>query len=246
VTAAAAAGGDAMDELAETARAAYRALVWEDPDFEAVFAVATPIEQIAGLRLGSRPAARGRLAAGSGEPPALATLRAIPWVFAWTQVRANIPAWYGLGTALEAYEGRHGAAGMARLRELYARWPFLRVLLQNAEVGLARTDMRIVARYLALAGEAGNRLAGTLTAEHGRAVGSLLRITGRAALLDGLPALQRSIELRGPYLDPLSELQVQALGRLVASGGSDEERAALEGLVGLTISGIAAGVQGTG
>jgi phosphoenolpyruvate carboxylase len=246
VAVAAAEGGDAMDELAATARAAYRALVWEDPGFEAVFAAATPIEQIAGLRLGSRPAARGPGGVETGEPPSLATLRAIPWVFAWTQVRANIPAWYGLGTALEAYEGRHGAAGTARLRGLYARWPFFRVLLQNAEVGLARTDMRIVARYLGLAGAAGERLAGTLAAEHGRAVGSLLRISGRAALLDGLPALQRSIELRGPYLDPLSELQVQALRRVVDGGGSDEERAALGGLVGLTISGIAAGVQGTG
>jgi phosphoenolpyruvate carboxylase len=246
VATAAAEGGDAMDELAESARAAYRALVWDDPGFEAVFAAATPIEQIAGLRLGSRPAARGRAAAGGGRPPSLATLRAIPWVFAWTQVRANIPAWYGLGTALEAYEGRHAAAGLARLRDLYARWPFFRVLLENAEVGLARTDARIVARYLALAGDAGRGLAAALGAERDRTVRALLRITGRAALLDGLPTLQRSIELRGPYLDPLNELQVQALGRLRRGETADGDRAALEGLVGLTISGIAAGVQGTG
>jgi len=246
VAAAAAEGGDAMDELAETARAAYRALVWDAPGFEAVFAAATPIEQIAGLRLGSRPAARGRAGAGGSELPTLATLRAIPWVFAWTQVRANIPAWYGLGTALEAYEGRHGAAGMARLRDLYARWPFFRVLLENAEVGLARTDARIAGRYLALAGDAGGELAAALGAERDRTVRALLRITGRAALLDGLPALQRSIELRGPYLDPLNELQVQALGRLRRGEAGDRDRAALEALVGLTISGIAAGVQGTG
>jgi len=246
VSSAAREGGDAMEELAAAARAAYRTLVWDDPGFEAVFAAATPIEQIAGLRLGSRPAARGLAGDGDGELPSLATLRAIPWVFAWTQVRANVPAWYGLGTALEAYEGRHGAAGMARLRELYARWPFFRVLLQNAEVGLARTDVRIVARHLALAGAAGSRLGAALGAEHDRTVGALLRITGRAALLDGLPALQRSIELRAPYLDPLSEVQVQALARLGRGTASDEERAALRALVGLTISGIAAGVQGTG
>ncbi len=246
VAAAAREGGDAMEELAAAAREAYRALVWEDPGFEAVFAAVTPIEQIAGLRLGSRPAVRGRADVGGGEAPSLATLRAIPWVFAWTQVRANVPAWYGLGTALEAYEARHGAAGMTRLRELYARWPFFRVLLQNAEVGLARTDTRVFGRYLALAGAAANPLAAALGAEHDRTVRALLRITGRAALLDGLPALQRSIELRAPYLDPLSELQVQALARLGRETASDEERAALQALVGLTISGIAAGVQGTG
>ena len=244
VALAAAEGGDAMDELAATARDAYRTLVWDDPAFEAVFAAATPIEQIAGLRLGSRPAARGRAVAGA--PPALAALRAIPWVFAWTQVRANVPAWYGLGSALDAYAARHGAPGTARLQRLHVEWPFFRDLLQNAEVALARTDPRVFARHLALAGPAGERLAATLADEHARSVRALLSVTGRAALLDGVPALQRSLALRAPYLDPLSELQVQALGRLRAGVASEAEQAALEGLVGLTISGIAAGVQGTG
>ncbi len=238
-------GADLMDELAADARDAYRSLVRDDPDLEAVFVAATPIEQITGLRLGSRPASRGN--AGSTEAvPALASLRAIPWVFAWTQIRANVPAWYGLGTAVDACERRHGAAGLTRLQRLYGTWPFLRLLVQNAEVALARTDPRITARHLGLAGAAGARLAATIAAEHARSVRAVLVITGHAALLDGLPVLQRSIELRAPYLDPLGDLQVEALARLRRLPRDMPARADLERLVGVTISGIAAGVQGTG
>jgi phosphoenolpyruvate carboxylase len=249
VAAAAGEGGDAMDELADSARAAYRALVWDDPGLEAAFVAATPIEQIAGLRLGSRPAARGAAGRSDGDAaaaPSLATLRAIPWVFAWTQVRANVPAWYGFGTAVEAYERRHGAPGMARLQHLNATWPFFRLLVQNAEVALARSDPAIAARHLGLAGAAGARLAARIAEEHARSVRAVLTVSGRAALLDGVPALQRSLELRTPYLDPLSELQVQALTRLRRAAPDAPERAELERLVELTINGIAAGVQGTG
>ena len=242
----AAEGADAMDELAAAARDAYRALVWEDPDLEAAFMAATPIEQITGLRLGSRPAARGGAGTSPAMVPSLASLRAIPWVFAWTQVRANVPAWYGLGTAVEGYVARHGAVGAARLARLHAGWPFFRVLLDNAEVALARTDPRIAARHLAIAGPSGVRLGATIADEHARSVRAVLSVTGRAALLDGVPALQRSIELRTPYLDPLSELQIQAARRLRTTPAGSDERAALQRLVGLTISGIAAGVQGTG
>jgi phosphoenolpyruvate carboxylase len=246
VAAAAAEGADAMDELADAARRAYRALVWEDPGLEEAFLAATPIERIAGLRLGSRPAVRGGAEAPTAPRPSLASLRAIPWVFAWTQVRANLPAWYGLGTAVEAYVDRHGTPGLDRLGRLHATWPFFRVLLENAEVALARTDPTIAARHLDLAGATGARIAGILTEEHARSVGAVLAITGRAALLDGVPALQRSLELRTPYLDPLSELQIQAALRLRDLPPGSGERIALERLVGLTISGIAAGVQGTG
>jgi len=240
-------GAAAMEELAATARASYRALVWDDPSFEEVFTAATAIAQISGLHLGSRPAARGRAEAADEVAPApsIESLRAIPWVFAWTQIRANVPAWYGLGSAVAAYRRRHGAAGEAGLIRLRERWPFFRVLLQNAEVALARTDRRIYRRHLELAGPAGRRVADALDAELERTVAAVLRLGGRSALLEGVPAMRRSIELRAPYLDPLSELQVQALARLRA-GAAGDERAALDSLVGLTISGIAAGVQGTG
>jgi phosphoenolpyruvate carboxylase len=246
VAAAAREGADAMDELAAAARDAYRAFVWDDPDLEAAFVASTPIERIAGLRLGSRPAARGGPGAPGAAVPSLASLRAIPWVFAWTQVRANVPAWYGLGTAVDAYVARHGSSGLARLGRLYTRWPFFRVLLENAEVALARTDPAIAARHLALGGPAGMRIAATIADEHARSVRNVLAITRRAALLDGVPALQRSLQLRTPYLDPLSELQIQAALRLRQAAPGSDARDELERLVGLTISGIAAGVQGTG
>ena len=257
-----AAGGRAvMGELAAEARRAYRALVWATPAFERVFGAATPIAAISGLQLGSRPAVRGRgsagvaAAAGAGgapsvpvEPPgtSLASLRAIPWVFAWTQVRINLPGWFGLGSALAAFERSHGEVGMADLAALYRRWPFFRGLLQNAEVALARSDLAVGRRYAALAGPDGARLAERVEAEHAQTVRLLLRISGRAALLDGVPALQRSIAMRAPYLDPLNELQVLLLGRLGSVSQDDPSRVELEQLVGLTISGIAAGVQGTG
>ncbi len=255
---AAATGRAVMEELAAEAFHAYRALVWDDARFERVFGTSTPITEIAGLRLGSRPAARGQ---GSPAPAALPTgavpaseaprvslgsLRAIPWVFAWTQVRLNLPGWFGLGSALAAFERAHGEAGLAELSALYRRWPFFRGLLQNAEVALAGSDMAVGRRYAALAGAEGTRLADELAAEHGRAVRLVLRISGHAGLLDGSPAMQRSLALRAPYLDPLNELQVLLLGRLRGLPDGHPARAELERLVGLTISGIAAGLQGTG
>ena len=257
-------GRAVMDELAAEARRAYRALVWDEPAFERVFGQATPIAAISGLRLGSRPAARGPGLTGTAATPAaggapavlgeprgaslasLASLRAIPWVFAWTQVRLNLPGWFGLGSALAAFERTHGEAGMADLAAMHRRWPFFRGLLQNAEVALARSDLAVGRRYAALAGADGTRLAERVEAEHARTVRLLLRISGRAALLDGVPALQRSIALRAPYLDPLNELQVLLLGRLRGVPEGHPSRVELERLVALTISGIAAGVQGTG
>jgi phosphoenolpyruvate carboxylase len=254
-------GRAVMDELAAEARRAYRALVWDEPAFERVFGAATPIAAISGLRLGSRPAARGRGSTGmaattsAGRAPAvpgeaqgasLASLRAIPWVFAWTQVRLNLPGWFGLGSALAAFERTHGEAGVADLAALYRRWPFFRGLLQNAEVALARSDLAVGRRYAALAGADGAQFAKRVEAEHAQTVRLLLRISGRPALLDGVPALQRSIAMRAPYLDPLNELQILLLGRLRAVPQDDPSRVELERLVGLTISGIAAGVQGTG
>ncbi len=252
-SAATADGRAVMEELAVEARRAYRALVWDDPAFERVFGEATPIAAISGLRLGSRPAARALGPSGAGDPrgpgPAsasLASLRAIPWVFAWTQVRLNLPGWYGLGSALAAFEETHGESGLARLAALYRSWPFFRGLLQNAEVALARSDLAVGRRYAALAGADGDRLADHVDAEGDRTVRLLLRISGRSTLLEGVPALQRSIALRAPYLDPLNELQVLLLGRLRGTAEDDPSRPELERLVGLTISGIAAGVQGTG
>ena len=259
------AGSALLDELAATSRAAYRRLV-EAPGFVAFFRLATPIDEIASLRLGSRPAARGRAAVtpegdrprpsgpdgpGTGSDSAtgsesIADLRAIPWVFAWSQARIELPGWYGLGSALEAHAAAHGAAGIATLARLYGRWPFLASLLDNAELALARADLGVARQYAALAGDAGSWPWAAIEGEYARTVGWLARLTGRDVLLDREPELRRRMALRDPYVDSLSEMQVTLLARLRASDPADPERARLLRLVQLTVNGIAAGLQRTG
>jgi phosphoenolpyruvate carboxylase len=239
------AGGPLMAELAETARAAYRALVHEDPGFAAFFRDITPITELSDLRLGSRPAARGR-SGGDGAPP-IDALRAIPWTFAWSQSRINLPGWYGLGSALEAFRAAHGDDGLAEIGRLYRSWPFLASLFDNAEMILAKADMGVARRYASLATNPdGERRWGTIEAEYHRTVGLLLRVTGRDHLLDGAPVLQRSIALRNPYVDALSELQVRLLARLRAMPDDDPDRGRVLRLVQLSVNGVAAGLQNTG
>jgi len=236
-------GAAVLDELADEAQRAYRALVWEDPGFEAYFRAATPIAELAQLAIGSRPAARG----SADEPPRLQTLRAIPWVFAWSQSRANLPGWYGIGSALEAFRERHGEGSLDRLQALYRSWPFFASLLDNAEMILAKADMLVARRYSALAPTTdARRTWRQIRTEYERSVTQILAVTGRMRLLDDLPVLQRSIELRNPYVDSLSELQVRLLGRLRALAPDDSRRPELLRLVHLTVSGVAAGLQNTG
>ncbi|MBP1704434.1 MAG: Phosphoenolpyruvate carboxylase [Chloroflexi bacterium] len=244
---AATANAATMDELAATARAAYRSLAWENPDLSAVFERITPIDAIADLRIGSRPAARPTEGPSEGGGQLdLEALRAIPWVFAWSQARINLPGWYGLGSALAAFVERHGEAGLRSLRELYETWPYFRGLLQLAETALAWTDPGVGRRHALLAGEAGSRTWAAIEAEYDRSVRLLLAVTGAPRLLVGLPELRRSIEGRGGDLAVLSDLQVLLLGRLRSTPAGDSGAAALRRLVQLTISGIAAGIQATG
>ena len=256
-----AAGGPLLDELAATSRAAYRRLV-EAPGFVTFFRLATPIDEIASLRLGSRPAARGRAApsatgstagggprTGAASPVpegSIAALRAIPWVFAWSQARIELPGWFGLGSALEAHAARHGDAGIAELARLYGRWPFLASLVDNAELALARADLGVARQYAALAGDPSRGPWSEIEAEYARTVGWLARLTGRERLLDREPELRRRMGLRDPYVDSLSEMQVALLARLRARSPDDPERARLLRLVQLTVNGIAAGLQRTG
>ncbi|MEA2536674.1 MAG: phosphoenolpyruvate carboxylase [Chloroflexota bacterium] len=251
-------GSAAIDELASTSEAAYRGLVWDDPEFPAFFRDATPIVELSALRLGSRPAIRGRAPSDPGParrhdrppaepPPSIEALRAIPWGFAWSQARLNLPGWYGLGSALEAYRSAHGEAGLDELSTLYASWPLFEAILDNAEMTLAKADIGVARTYARLArGQAATRIWERIEAEHERTVRLLLRVTRREHLLDGLPALQRSIQLRNPYVDSLSELQVRLLARLRRLAPDDEARAELLRLVQLSINGIAAGLRNTG
>jgi phosphoenolpyruvate carboxylase len=243
------AGRPILAELAETSRLAYRALV-ERPGFVAFFRSATPIDEIATLRLGSRPAARGRAGAGDRAARAasesIADLRAIPWVFAWSQARIELPGWFGLGAALETHHQRHGEPGFATLARLYERWPFLASLLDNAELALARADLGVARQYAALAGDRATGPWAEIEAEYVRTTTWLARLTGRPQLLEREPELRRRMGLRDPYVDSLSELQVTLLPRLRACAPDDPERGRLLRLVQLTVNGIAAGLQRTG
>ena len=236
-------GAPILGELAATSRAAYRALVHDDPGFASFFRDITPIRELSDLRLGSRPAARGR----RDVAPAIDALRAIPWTFAWSQARINLPGWYGLGTALEAYRGAHGEAGLDAIARLARDWPFLSSLIDNAEMSLAKADMGVARLYASLAtGTGDDRRWDAIESEYRRTVALVGRLTGHERLLDGSPVLQRSVTLRNPYVDSLSELQVRLLAQLRGLAPDDPERARVLRLVQLTVNGVAAGLQNTG
>ncbi len=234
-----------IEELAAAARHAYRALVWEDPRFPAFFRAATPIDQIQRLRLGSRPAARpGR--AADDDAAWLASLRAIPWVFAWSQARIGLPGWYGLGSGLRSIAETRGKSGLEAVARCYRDLPFLSSTLDNAASVLARVDLGIGRQYAVLAGADGAGIWERIEEEHRRSVELLLRVTGRRHLLEDQPGEARSIRLRTPYVDALNELQVRLLPRLRSATPGTAEEGELKRLVQQTISGIAAGLQSTG
>jgi phosphoenolpyruvate carboxylase len=215
--------------IGESARAAYRELVGAD-GFAAWFALVSPLEELGSLRIGSRPARRG-----GGR--SLDDLRAIPWVFAWSQTRLNLPGWYGLGSGL-------AAADLAELREAYAAWPLFTSLVDNAEMSLAKTDRRIAARHLALG--ARPDLSDRVLAEYDRTLERLLAVTGHTRLLERRRVLSWAVELRNPYVDALSHLQLRALRALRQGVADPAERERLERLLLLTVNGVAAGLQNTG
>lgn len=227
-----AAYGPVLDLLAKESRAAYRELVWGEPDFVDYFRAATPIDVIERLKIGSRPASRR---AGGG----VETLRAIPWVFAWTQSRHILPGWYGFGSGLAAVTAQHGDA----LVEMARDWPFFRTLLGDVALVLSKADMAIARRYATLAGDLGERFFPRIHAEYDLTRAALLRLTGEAELLDADPLSQRTIRLRDPYVDPMSLLQVDLLTRWRATGREDET---LEHALLITLNGLAHGLRATG
>ena len=174
----------------------------------------------------------------------LADLRAIPWVFAWSQTRMNLPGWYGLGSGLAAIAADPGnPGGEAVLRRAYRDWPLFGVLLDNAEMSLAKTDRLIGARYLALGGR--EDLTALVLAEYDLTRRLVLAVTGHERLLADRPVLSRAVALRDPYVDALSYLQLRALAALRGTVQADD-RGRLERLLLLTVNGVAAGLQNTG
>jgi phosphoenolpyruvate carboxylase len=221
----------AMTRISAAAYAGYRGLVYETPGFNAFFRAATPITEIAELKIGSRPASRTR-------SDRIEDLRAIPWVFSWAQARIMLPGWYGAGDALAGFTDK------GLLAEMVAAWPFLGATLSNLEMVLAKSNMDIARRYAGLVPDAALRRAifGTIESGWQRTRDMLLDLTGQTELLQRQPQLARSVKLRLPYIDPLNELQIDLIRR--RRSGEDDPRIA-EG-IHLTINGIAAGLRNSG
>ncbi len=248
-----------LEQLAAVARRHYRALVYDNPEFLPYFRHATPIAEISRLKIGSRPASRK-------NSDRIEDLRAIPWVFSWMQSRHTLPGWYGLGYALETFvsspefsvpgpegqqvgEDQHRlqSAKLKVLQEMYARWPFFKTMIDNAQMILGKADLGVAERYAELVPDqaAGQRVFGQIRAEYERSARMVCQVAQIKSLLDNTPILQNSILRRNPYVDPLSYIQVELLRRLRAApeGQGHEE---LEDAILLSISGIAAGVKNTG
>ena len=222
---------ETIEAVSRAAHERYRAVVWDDPELPRFLRAFTPLDELSLLEIGSRPVARPE-ATASG---ALEALRAIPWVFAWTQTRCIVPAWLGAGAGL-------AAVPTAELRVLYAEWPFFRALVENLEMSLAKSSMGIAERYLELVEDAalGERVFATLRDEHDRARATVLDVVEQEELLDRHPVLQQSIRLRNPYVDPMNAIQVELLKRHRA-GDDEATRPLLR-----SIAGIAAALRNTG
>lgn len=225
--------------LAERSRLHYRALVYETPELIDYFWEATPIDFTEQLRFASRPARRYKTRD-------ISALRAIPWVFAWTQSRHLLSAWYGIGRALEEFADA-SPSGLPQLERLYREWPFFGALLDNAALSLAKTDLYIASRYASLVQSKAVRekIFGMVEAEYHRSVHWILQVSGRQALLGNQPVLAESIRLRNPYIDPLHYLQIRFL-REWRRKGPRHRTEELRRLLALTINGVAFGMKSTG
>jgi phosphoenolpyruvate carboxylase len=224
----------AAARMADAAEAAYRSLVGR-PGFVDYFVRVTPIEELSQLAIGSRPARRG----GGRD---LQDLRAIPWVFAWSQNRCNLPGWYGLGAGLQLLAGEPG--GLELLRRMYDQWPFFTSLIDNAEMSLAKADPLIAGLYL----EQGERpeLTKAIREEFRRSRAAVLEVTRSDRLLARRSVLRRAVDLRNPYVDALSFIQVRFLAELRRRVEDPQRAARIADLVQLTVNGVAAGLQNTG
>ena len=234
----------AAAEISSASFAAYRKLVYETPGFTDYFFAATPIREIAELNIGSRPASRK-------ASRAIEDLRAIPWGFSWGQCRVALPGWCGFGSAIAAFLGADDearAGKLALLQKMHKQWPFFRTLLSNLDMVLAKSDLRIAARYVELVEDKrmAKRIFAAIRQEYDSTAQALSLITGESQRLQSNPALARSIEHRFPYLDPLNHLQVELMRRYRSRVEGDPANERLKRGIHLSINGVAAGLRNTG
>ena len=229
-----------MDQLSESAYQKYRSLV-DHPLFLDYFQAATPIDQIGQLNIGSRPSHRR-------ATQTLDDLRAIPWVFAWTQSRANVPSWFGVGSGFDAWinAGDDADDRLKTLQTMYLRWPFFRTMLGNVHLGMGRACMAIAKSYASLAStESTQAIFGMIESEFELTRSLLLKVTGMNEILETEPWLQYSIRVRNPYVDPLNFMQVELL-RELRGNPAHPDHGELQKAILLSINGIAAGLQNVG
>jgi phosphoenolpyruvate carboxylase len=230
---------ETMDELSREAFAFYRRNVADNPEMLRYFEQATPVNELENARIGSRPSRRS----AKKKELNLDDLRAIPWVFGWMQSRHGVPAWFGVGYALEKFAAR-GPDSLDRLRQMAAGFQLFWTMLRNVEIGMAKCDLAIARLYAGLVPDAElrERIFAVIEEEFQRTLAIVLRVTGHTRLLEENPVLDRSIRLRNPYVDPMSLVQVELLRRKRAGEDTDELNYALAA----TINGIAAGLHNTG
>jgi phosphoenolpyruvate carboxylase len=224
-----------LEELSASSYAFYRAEIIDDAEVFVYFEQATPVGELEHARIGSRPTRR------TGKRT-FADLRAIPWVFGWMQSRHLVPAWFGVGHALEQFAARPG--GLERLRAMTRDFPLMLDIIRNVEMALAKSDFGIARLYASLVTDAAlrERVYGKLEAEFKRTEAMVLAVTGQTELMQSNPVLANSIRLRNPYVDPLSLIQVELIRRKRAGEESD----ALNRAIASTINGISAGLRNTG
>jgi phosphoenolpyruvate carboxylase len=232
---------EAMAELSQISYDAYRKFVYETPEVLQYWQAATPINELSGMKIGSRPARRK-----SGD--IFASLRAIPWGFSWMQSRHVLPGWYGVGQALSDYAKR-SESHLRLLQEMYNEWPFFRTAIDNAQVSLGKADMGIAKLYASLVKDEKIRdeVYGAILESFKETEDWIVHVSGQKQILDNDKTLQRSIKLRNPYVDPLNFLQVRLLREYRELDDPQSERAQeLLQTLYLTINGIAAGLKNTG
>jgi phosphoenolpyruvate carboxylase len=235
---------EAAQAISDASFAAYRKLVYETPGFTDYFFSATPIREIAGLNIGSRPAARK-------ATNAIEDLRAIPWGFSWGQCRVALPGWCGFGSAIDAFLTTDPATRkerLALLQRMHKQWPFFQTLLSNLDMVIAKSDLAIAARYVELVEDKklGKRIFTLIQAEWKRTNEALSLITGDQERLASNPSLARSIQHRFPYLDPLNHLQVELMRRYRHRREGDPTNERMQRGIHISINGVAAGLRNTG